>query len=105
MQYKLCTRLLRKAHEPGHKKIYLMLYENNQGADQLEHPRSLTSAFVVRFSDSVVSIVAKSEISRLYLVSVDEKAGLSLTWSKTPEDTFFRDEAHMFCLLSMLGLR
>ena len=29
------------------------------------------------------------------LVSVDEQASLSLTWSETPEDTFSHDEAQV----------
>ena len=29
------------------------------------------------------------------LASVAEQAGLSLTWSETPEGTFSHDEAHM----------
>ena len=29
------------------------------------------------------------------LASVAEQAGLSLTWSETPEDTFSRDEAQI----------
>ena len=30
------------------------------------------------------------------LASVAEQASLCLTWSKTPEDTFSHDEAHLF---------
>ena len=29
------------------------------------------------------------------IVSVAKQAGLNLTWSKIPEDTFSRDEAHI----------
>ena len=47
------------------------------------HPHSLISAFVVRCLDSITSFLAKSKISRLELVSVVEKAGLSFTWSHT----------------------
>ena len=36
------------------------------------------STFVVHYLDSVIPILAKSKISRLYLVSVAEQAGLSL---------------------------
>ena len=67
-----------------------MSYANNKGADQPAHPRSLISAFVVRCLDSVMSV-----ISVTMLASVAEQAGLSLTWSQTPEDTFSHDEAHM----------
>ena len=54
-------------YEPGHKKMYLMSYANNKGkgADQPAHPRSLISAFVVRCLDSIISLDAIAEISRL----------------------------------------
>ena len=73
-----------------------MSYANNKGADQLAHPRSLISAFVVRCVDSVICLVSVIKISRLMLASVAEQASLSLTWSETPEDTFSHDEAHMY---------
>ena len=53
------------------------------------------SAFVVRYLDSVMSLVSVTKISRLMLVSVAEQASLSLTWSETPEDTFSHDEAQI----------
>ena len=55
---------LKLAFEPGHAKTCLMPYANNKGADQPAHPRSLISAFVVRSSDSIISLVSRSEISR-----------------------------------------
>ena len=57
------------------------------------HPRSLISAFVVRYLDSIMSIAA---ISRLQLASVAAQADLCLALSETSEDTFFHDEAQMF---------
>ena len=69
-----------------------------QSADQPAHPRSLIGAFVVRCLDSVMSLVSVSKISSLMLASVAEQASLSLTWSETPEDTFSRDEAHIFAI-------
>ena len=42
-----------------------MAYANNKGADQPAHPRSLISTFVVRFLDSIIPLLAISEISRL----------------------------------------
>ena len=56
---------------------------------------SVISAFIVRCLDSVMSLVSVTKISSLMLVSVAEQAGLSLTWSETPEDTFCHDEAHI----------
>ena len=73
----------------------LMPYANNKGADQPAHPRSLISAFVVRSLDSIISLVSRSEISRFQLVSVAEQAGLNVTRSQTPEDTFSLDGAHI----------
>ena len=64
---------------------------NNKGADQPVHPLSLFSAFVVCCLDSIIPILAKSKISRVYLVSVAEQAGLSLTLSQTSEDRFCHD--------------
>ena len=57
---------------------------------------SLISAFVVRCLDSVMSLVSVTKISSLMLASIAEQASLSLTWSKTPEDTYCHDEAHIF---------
>ena len=73
-----------------------MSYANNKGADQTAHPRSLISAFVVHCLDSIMTFVSVNKISSLMLASVAEQAGLSLTWSETPEDTFCHDEAHMY---------
>ena len=64
-----------------------MSYANNKGADQTAHPRSLISAFVVRSLDSIISLVSRSEISRFWIASEAEQAGLNLNWSQTLEDT------------------
>ena len=63
-------------------------YANNKGAVQPAHPRSLISAFAVRCLDSIISLVSLCSISWLYLASVAEQAGLSLTCSKTPMTCF-----------------
>ena len=55
------------------------------------------STFVVRCLDSTICILAISKVSRFELASVAEQAGLNLTWSKTPEDTFSRDVAQITC--------
>ena len=65
-----------------------MLYAIIKGADQPAYPRSLISTFVVRCLDSIISLVFISEISRLYVASVTEQAGLNLTWSQTPKTGF-----------------
>ena len=80
---------------PGHAKMRLMSYANNKGADQPAHLRSVISTFVVHCLDSMIGILALATVWRLQPVSEVEQAGLSLTWSKIPEDTFSRDVAHM----------
>ena len=50
---------------PGHVKMCLMPYVNNEGVDQPAHPRSLISTFVVHCLDSIMPLVSISEISRL----------------------------------------
>ena len=85
-----------------------MSYANNKGADQPAHPRSLISAFFFYCLDSIISLDAIAEISRLWL-AVAAQAGLCLAWSKTPEDTFCRVVAHLqvqlFGLYSMPKLK
>ena len=65
-----------------------MPYVTNKGADQPAHSRSLISAFVVHCLDSIIPLVFISEISSLYLASVAEQTGLSLTWSQTAKTGF-----------------
>ena len=55
-------------------------YVNNRGAEQPAYPRSLISTFIVRFLDSIIPLLAISEISRLELASEAEQACLRLTW-------------------------
>ena len=49
---------------PGHAKMCLMPYANNKGADQPAHPRSLISTFVVHCLESMICILALSQVSR-----------------------------------------
>ena len=53
-----------KEFEPGHKKMCLISYANNKGADQPAHSRSLTSAFIVRCLDSIISLDYIAEIDQ-----------------------------------------
>ena len=80
--------------------MYLMAYANNKSADQPAHLGSLISTFVVRCLDSIIRILAISKVSRFWLASVAEQAGLNLTWLKIPEDTISRDVAHLKQFLS-----
>ena len=45
------------------EKTCLLWFANNKGADQPAHPCSLISAFVIRLLESIISILATSEIS------------------------------------------
>ena len=82
-------------YAPGHAKMCLMAYANNKGADQPAQPRSLFSTFLGHCLDNMICILAISDVSRFYLVSAAEQAGLNLTWSKISEDTRSRDVAHI----------
>ena len=48
---------------PRREKKLSSGFANNTGADQPAHPRSLTSAFVIRFLDSIVCKLATGETS------------------------------------------
>ena len=58
------------------------------GADQPAHPRSLFSAFVIRFLESIISKLATSEILIFWLVYIAEQAGLNLALPETPKTGF-----------------
>ena len=47
---------------PRREKTCLRRFANNKGADQPAHPRSLISAFVIRFSESIICYLATGEI-------------------------------------------
>ena len=59
------------------------------------HAHSLISTFVIHCQDGIIPQVSKSEIPNLWLASVAEQAGLSLTWSQTPKDRLSRDVAQI----------
>ena len=46
-----------------HEKTRLLPYGNNTGSDQHTHVRSLISAVVIRFLDSIIHVIAISIIS------------------------------------------
>ena len=48
---------------PQRKKTCLREFSNNTGADQPAHPHSLISAFVIRFSQSMVCKLPTGKIS------------------------------------------
>ena len=45
------------------EKTCLRMFANNKGAGQPAHPRSLISAFVIRFLESTIIYLATGEIS------------------------------------------
>ena len=78
-------------NELGHEKICLISYVNNKGADQPVHPRSLISAFVVRWLDSIISLLRNFKI----LASFCGCAGRFV--SVAPEDKFRHVVAQIYC--------
>ena len=48
---------------PRSEKTCLLEFANNTGADQPGHPRSLISAFVIRFLENMIRKLAAGEIS------------------------------------------
>ena len=48
---------------PRREKTCLRRFANNTGADQPAHPGNLISAFVIRLLESILSKLAKNEIS------------------------------------------
>ena len=79
---------------PRSEKTCLREFANSKGADQPAHPRSLISIFVIRLLNSVISMLAKSEILFFKFASVADQAGLNLTLSVNPKDKFSRVGAH-----------
>ena len=79
---------MREINGPRREKTCLWGFANNTGADQSAHPHSLISAFVICLMEYITSKLATSKISLFYLASVAEEAGLSLTFSETPETGF-----------------
>ena len=61
--FAVSTEPLLITYGPRREKSCLRRVANNTSADQLVHPRSLTSAFVFRFLESITSKLAISEIS------------------------------------------
>ena len=59
-------------------KTCLRGFANNTGADQPAHPRSLISAFIIRYLENIICQLATGEILIFKLVSVAEETGLKL---------------------------
>ena len=50
---------------PGHAKMCLMPYVNNEGADQPAHLHCLIRTFVVRCLGIIIGVLALATVSRL----------------------------------------
>ena len=88
---------------PRHKKNCLRGFVNNTCQDQSAHPRSLISAFVIRFVGSIICKLATGEISIFLLVPVAEETGLKLALSETPK-TGFVTTRPKYCALFLYSL-
>ena len=75
--------------------ICLQGFANNTGTDQPAHQRSLISAFVIRFLESIICKLATGEILIFKLVFVAEETGLKLALAEIPKTGLSSDETHM----------
>ena len=66
------------------RKPFFERFANNTGTDQPAHSRSLISAFVIHFLESIICKLATGEVSNFQLVSVAEEIGLKLALAETP---------------------
>ena len=57
----------------------------NKDADQLGGNRSADQRLCFRYTESMIALLAKYEISGLYPSSVAVQPGLCQTWSETPK--------------------
>ena len=80
-----------------------MPYANNKDVDQLVHPHSLISVFIIRRLVSITPIDVISKISGLYLAPVAEQSGLSFSYvsqNKSSLSVFLQNclrELHRIC--------
>ena len=84
-QCKMCNYLSGPRHQTCLRGL-----ANNTGADQPGHQRSLISAIVICFLESIIYKLATGEISNFQLYSVSEETGLKFALSETP-----KTEAHL----------
>ena len=80
--------------EPHHEKTCLCHMRTIKAQVSLRICTVWSASFVCCL-DRIIPLVSIAEISSLYLASVTAQAGLSLTWSQTPEDRFSRDGAQL----------
>ena len=73
---------------PRREKTCLWRFVNNKGADQPAHPCRLIRAFIIHLLENIISLLAPSEISLFWLVSVAKETGLILAFSESPKTGF-----------------
>ena len=79
---------------PRREKTCLRGFANNTGADQPAHPRSLISAFVIRFLDCFICKLATGEFSIFYIVSVAEETSLNLALTESLKTGFLASRSN-----------
>ena len=62
----------------------------NKGADQLRGNREADQRLCFLYTDSIIPLLPKFEISSLYPSSVAVQPGLCRNWSETPKTGFLR---------------
>ena len=77
-----------QTYGPRREKTCLRRFANNTGADQPAHPRSLISALVIRYLESIICKLATGEISIFQLFSAAEETGFNLALLETPKTDF-----------------
>ena len=78
----------RSLNGPQREKTCLQRFANNKSADQPVHPGSLISAFIICLLESIIYLLALSEMLLFWVVSVAKETGLSLSFSETPKKGF-----------------
>ena len=81
-------RMVYCIYGPRREKTFLRGFANNTGADQPAHSRSLISAFVIHFLESILYYLATGEILIFWLVPIAEENYLKLALSETPKTGF-----------------
>ena len=76
------------------------MHANNKGTDQPARPRSLISAFIVRYLDAQFVVLATYKVSRSQTVYVAEQNDVKIAWSQATKASFL-----MVPLKNFLGIR
>ena len=71
------------------------MHANTKGVDQPAHQRSLVSAFVIRYLESIVSKLLRTNLN--FLASHCSLAGWIMPYhAAKPENRFAHNEAHIY---------